>query len=44
MPRSGYGVTVIDGGCPGMHEPTANAGHKIARLVLSATGNLPRRV
>lgn len=38
------GVTVIDGGCPCMYEPTADVGHKIARLVLSATGNVPRDV
>jgi predicted CoA-binding protein len=39
-----HDVTVIDGGCPCMFEPTADFGHKVARLVLSATGNVPRRV
>ncbi|WIM92880.1 CoA-binding protein [Actinoplanes oblitus] len=39
-----HGVSVIDGGCPCMFEPTADIGHKIARLVLSATGNVPRTV
>jgi uncharacterized protein len=28
-----HGITVIDGGCPLMFEPTADAGHKIMRLV-----------
>jgi hypothetical protein len=39
-----HGVAVIDGGCPCMFEPTADFGHKIARLVFSATGNVPRHV
>ena len=39
-----HGVTVIDGGCPLMFEPTADAGHKVMRVVFSATGKVPRRV
>lgn len=29
-----HGVTVIDGGCPLMFEPTADVGHKIMKLFL----------
>ncbi len=39
-----HGITVIDGGCPCMFEPTADAGHKAMRLVLTLRGNVPRRV
>jgi uncharacterized protein len=39
-----HGVTVIDGGCPCMFDPTADVGHKIGRLVFAATGRLPRHV
>ncbi|GAA4607273.1 putative CoA-binding protein [Actinoplanes octamycinicus] len=39
-----HGVTVIDGGCPCMFDPTADVGHKIARLILSATGGVPRTI
>ena len=39
-----HGVTVIDGGCPLMFEPTADAGHKVMRVVFSATGKVPRKV
>jgi hypothetical protein len=35
---------VIDGGCPLMFGPTADAGHKVMRVVFSATGKVPRRV
>ena len=38
------GIAVIDGGCPCMYGPTADAGHKLMRLVLSLTGNVPRNV
>ena len=38
------GITVIDGGCPLMFEPTADAGHKVIRLVFTMTGNVPRQV
>ena len=37
-----HGVTVIDGGCPLMFAPTADAGHKIMRLL--GVGRTPRRV
>jgi predicted CoA-binding protein len=39
-----HGITVIDGGCPCMFEPTADRGHKAMRVVLTITGNVPRRV
>jgi hypothetical protein len=38
------GLTVIDGGCPGMSEPAADSGHKVARLVFIGTGDVPRQV
>jgi uncharacterized protein len=38
------GIAVIDGGCPCMFGPTADPGHKAMRVVLSLTGNVPRRV
>jgi uncharacterized protein len=39
-----HGVTVIDGGCPCMFEPTADPGHKVMRVVCTLTGKVPRRV
>jgi uncharacterized protein len=39
-----HGITVIDGGCPLMFEPTADFGHKCMRFFLSASGAVPRRV
>lgn len=39
-----HGVTVIDGGCPCMYAPTADAGHKVMKAVLTLTGNVPRQV
>jgi hypothetical protein len=30
-----HGITVIDGGCPLMFEPTADFGHKVMRLIYS---------
>ena len=39
-----HGITVIEGGCPCMFDPTADPGHKVMRLVLTMTGNVPRRV
>ena len=39
-----HGITVIDGGCPCMFGPTADAGHKAMRAVFSLTGNVPRQV
>ncbi len=38
------GVTVIDGGCPLMFEPTADLGHKAMRFVFTLKGNVPRSV
>ena len=38
------GMTVIDGGCPLMFEPTADTGHKIMRFVLTRTGKVPKTV
>ncbi len=37
-----HGITVIDGGCPLMFDPTADAGHKVMRFVFAMTGNVPR--
>ena len=36
------GITVIDGGCPLMFDPTADVGHKVMRFVFTMTGNVPR--
>jgi predicted CoA-binding protein len=38
------GMTVIDGGCPLMFDPTADPGHKVMKVVLTLTGKVPRRV
>jgi predicted CoA-binding protein len=38
------GITVIDGGCPCMFDPTADRAHKVMRLVFTLTGKVPRRV
>ena len=40
----GRGITVIDGGCPCMFDPTADLGHKAMRLMFSLTGNVPKQV
>jgi hypothetical protein len=37
-----HGITVIDGGCPLMFEPTADFGHKLMRFVYA--GKVPKRV
>ncbi len=37
-----HGITVIDGGCPLMFNPTADAGHKIMRLMFA--GHVPKQV
>jgi uncharacterized protein len=37
-----HGVTVIDGGCPCMFDPTADTGHKVMKLLLRRA--VPRRV
>jgi predicted CoA-binding protein len=39
-----HGITVIDGGCPLMFDPTADFGHKAMRFVLTRTGKVPRQV
>ncbi|MEP7192515.1 MAG: CoA-binding protein [Actinomycetota bacterium] len=38
------GITVIDGGCPLMFDPTADPGHKVLRMFAKATGKAPRKV
>ena len=37
-----HGITVIEGGCPLMFEPTADFGHKVMRIVLA--GHVPKQV
>jgi len=37
-------ITVIEGGCPCMFDPTADVGHKMMRPVLTLTRSVPRRV
>jgi predicted CoA-binding protein len=39
-----HGITVIDGGCPLMLEPTSDPGHRVMRTVGTLTGKVPRRV
>jgi uncharacterized protein len=39
-----HGITVIDGGCPLMFDPTSDLAHKCMRLVLSMSGSVPRQV
>ena len=39
-----HDITVIEGGCPCMFDPTADPGHKAMRFVFTLTGNVPRRV
>ena len=39
-----HGITVIDGGCPCMFDPTADPGHKLIRAVCAMTGAVPRHV
>ncbi len=38
------GMTVIDGGCPCMFDPTADPGHKVMRTMCTLTHKVPRRV
>jgi uncharacterized protein len=38
------GISVIDGGCPCMFDPTADLGHKAMRFVFGLKGNVPRHV
>jgi uncharacterized protein len=37
-----HGITVIDGGCPLMFDPTADFGHKVMRMVFAS--RLPKSV
>ena len=37
-----HGITVIDGGCPCMFEPTADFGHKVMRHIFG--GHVPKQV
>ncbi len=39
-----HGITVIDGGCPLMFEPTSDGGHKFLRLACTLAGKVPRTV
>jgi uncharacterized protein len=38
------GITVIDGGCPCMFDPTGDLGHKAMRLVFTLNGHVPKEV
>ena len=38
------GITVIDGGCPCMFDPTADFGHKAMRTVFTLTGKILKQV
>ena len=40
----GQGISVIDGGCPCMFDPTADPGHKAMRFLFTLTGKVPRQV
>lgn len=39
-----HGITVIDGGCPLMFDPTADFGHKIMKVMLAPSKNVPKQV
>jgi uncharacterized protein len=39
-----HGITVIDGGCPCMFDPTADFGHKAMRFVFTLNGHVPKNV
>jgi predicted CoA-binding protein len=39
-----HGITVIDGGCPLMFDPTADAPHKAMRFLFTLTGKVPKHV
>ena len=39
-----HGITVIDGGCPCMFDPTADLGHKAMRFVFTLNGHVPKQV
>jgi predicted CoA-binding protein len=38
------GITVIEGGCPLMFDPTADFGHKVMRVMFSMAGKVPKDV
>jgi predicted CoA-binding protein len=38
------GISVIDGGCPLMFDPTADFGHKCMKAIFKLTGAVPRQV
>jgi len=38
------GITVIDGGCPLMFDPTADFGHKCMRFFFTLSGAVPKQV
>jgi uncharacterized protein len=39
-----HDITVIDGGCPLMFDPTADLGHKVMRFVFTRSGKAPKMV
>lgn len=39
-----HGITVIEGGCPCMFDPTADPGHKAMRMIGRITGKVPQHV
>ncbi|MEU6539052.1 CoA-binding protein [Streptomyces sp. NPDC047000] len=39
-----HGITVIDGGCPLMFGPTADAGHRLMCFVFGRNGRVPKQV
>jgi len=39
-----HGITVIDGGCPLMFDPTADFAHKCMRFVFRMSGAVPKQV
>jgi predicted CoA-binding protein len=39
-----HGMTVIDGGCPCMFDPTADGAHKVMKVLFTWTGKVPRKV
>ena len=38
------GISVIDGGCPCMFDPTADLGHKVMRVIFTLSGHVPKTV
>jgi predicted CoA-binding protein len=39
-----HGMTVIDGGCPLMFDPTSDSGHRAMRWAFTLNGHVPRKV